>query len=228
MKFLRPHIIFVLLFLLKGICSTNQLYAQDSSGRQNYYLREVPDSIVASLQKDKQFTYANDAAYWAIKQERPVPLNGFLDFIRRPWFRNLVYLVIGVLVILAIYTVLKANNMFIFYASARKKRTLDLPAEATLDWDMSIAEALRDHDFRLAIRYHFLQLLHRLHDKNLITWHPETTNAEYLLALRKHPRYSEFQSLTRIYEYAWYGDFEVSESMYRQVAGRFNLLNNRI
>lgn len=228
MKFLRPYIIFVLLFLLKGMFSTNQLFAQDSSVWQNYYVREVPDSIVASLQKDKQFAYANDPAYWAIKQEPPVPLNGFLDFLRRPWFRYLIYLVIVILLLLALWAVLKANNMFIFYASARKKRTLDLPAEAILNWDMKIAEALRDHDFRLAIRYHFLQMLHRLHDKSLITWHPETTNAEYLLALRQHPRYHEVQSLTRIYEYAWYGDFEVSESLYRQVAGRFNLLNNRI
>lgn len=220
----RPHIIIVLLILFGGVSSAIPLSAQDSSRLQLYYFREVPDSIPTSLQAEKQFLYANDSAFWSIQQAKPVALDGYLDFWRRPWFKIIIYLIIFVILLLSLLAVMKANNMFIFYSCSRKKRSMVLPEGTILDWGGKIATAERDQHYRMAIRFHFLELLYRLHDHGLISYHPETTNADYLNSMRKYQGYSEFKSLTRIYEYAWYGDFEISESVYQQVAERFNHL----
>lgn len=43
-----------------------------------------------------------------------------------------------------------------------------------------IASAVKDGDFRLAIRYYYLQLLRQLNQKELIKYEFQKTNSEYL------------------------------------------------
>jgi len=90
-----------------------------------------------------------------------------------------------------------------------------------------INEAVANKDYRLAIRYMYLQTLHNLSTRNLIELSPEKTNSHYIHELRSSPSHREFASLTRSYEYAWYGKFEMDETQFNQLQNYFKqfLLN---
>lgn len=84
-----------------------------------------------------------------------------------------------------------------------------------------ILAAEKEGNYRLAIRYHFLGLLQRLADKELL--HPATgkTNAAYIRELPMELK-QDFSALVRIYEYAWYGRIPVSDSRYQELTQQFN------
>ena len=65
------------------------------------------------------------------------------------------------------------------------------------------------------------QSLHLLSERNLIQWHADTTNQEYLRQLSGAPQEPAFRFLTNAYEMVWYGDFELSESSFRVLHERF-------
>lgn len=83
-----------------------------------------------------------------------------------------------------------------------------LSTESLLDisWEIRMREALAAGEHRLAIRYGYLHLLQQLQLRELIQFRPEKTNIAYYRELGEVWR-PEFRNLTRIYEFAWYGNF---------------------
>lgn len=86
---------------------------------------------------------------------------------------------------------------------------------------ITAAEAKKD--FRMAIRYRYLKILHQLAEKNLLVPGTEKTNYQYMAELRKTaPDIArKFQPIVTQYEYVWYGEYPLSESLYREVAAGF-------
>lgn len=86
-----------------------------------------------------------------------------------------------------------------------------------------IGAAETKKDFRMAIRYRYLRILHQLAEKNLLVPGTEKTNYQYLAELRKSaPDIARrFQSIVTQYEYVWYGEYPLSESLYREIAAGF-------
>ena len=66
-------------------------------------------------------------------------------------------------------------------------------------------QAIRDNDYRLAVRYLYLNALKKLSDKKLIDWKPDKTNRQFVKELANHPLSDLFSKLSLIYEYVWYG-----------------------
>jgi hypothetical protein len=63
-----------------------------------------------------------------------------------------------------------------------------------INFPEAILKLEKQHDYRSAIRYHFLQALKKLSDKNLITWNPEKTNRDYLREIEKQSIEGRFQT----------------------------------
>ncbi len=99
---------------------------------------------------------------------------------------------------------------------------------ATTDYNKLIAQATTAQNYRLAIRYHYLQALQKLSLKNAIQFAPEKTNYQYVTELTNKPYKNEFASLTLNYEYAWYGGFEVSESIFFAIQNNFKQFNSQL
>ncbi|QOW10751.1 DUF4129 domain-containing protein [Kaistella flava (ex Peng et al. 2021)] len=95
-----------------------------------------------------------------------------------------------------------------------------------INFSESIEKFERQKDYRSAVRYQFLLVLKKLADKKLINWNPEKTNKDYLSELKTNDLKSNFKDLAYIFDYVWYGEFEVNEESYTQFKQKF--LNYKI
>ncbi|MCH5716784.1 DUF4129 domain-containing protein [Niabella hibiscisoli] len=98
----------------------------------------------------------------------------------------------------------------------------------SIDYTAAIQQALDNQNYRLAIRLHYLQVLKKLSEKDIIHYQPDKTNFDYLLQTRSTPHYSDFSGLTRQYEYSWYGLFPISPAQYEQVDQLFTNFHKKI
>lgn len=90
-----------------------------------------------------------------------------------------------------------------------------------------IDRALLNKDYRLAVRYYFLFVLKRLSETELISYGPDKTNTDYSKEIKQE--YAPlFKKVSRLYEYIWYGNFNVSESDFLKAKALFVSLNSKI
>tara|TARA_R110002012_G_scaffold320402_2_gene543930 strand:+ start:39304 stop:40041 length:738 start_codon:yes stop_codon:yes gene_type:complete len=94
--------------------------------------------------------------------------------------------------------------------------------------DDLIQNAIANKEYRLAVRYYYLQILKLLSEKEIIAWELQKTNSDYLYELSQHDLKNPFATVTRWYDYIWYGDFEIDETKYQKVAITFDELKNRL
>ncbi len=74
-----------------------------------------------------------------------------------------------------------------------------------------IETAINDGDYRLAIRYYYLQLLRQLNQKKLINYEFQKTNSEYLNEIKADRLRVQLKKVMRIYDFIWYGSFSLTE-----------------
>lgn len=120
-----------------------------------------------------------------------------------------------------------------FQRSYAKSKVSVLPDEAenlsaTTDYSKLIAQATAKGNFRLAVRYHYLQTLQKLSSKGVIQFAADKTNYEYVRELSGKSYKSEFATLTLNYEYVWYGEFDVDEEKFKAIQNNFNQFNSSI
>ena len=102
------------------------------------------------------------------------------------------------------------------------------------DFDTLIRQSAAKGNYRLAIRYQYLKLLHRLADKHFIEMAADKTNYQYVRELSSRGPavnqqfQNDFASLTLNYEYVWYGEFGVDDVIYNRIARGFNDFNQKI
>ena len=89
------------------------------------------------------------------------------------------------------------------------------------DFDRMIAEAEGEGNYRKAARLLYLQSLQRLNEQGLIEWKPDKTNRDYLSELRGFRFDGDFSRLTRLFDFVWYGGFELSSDDYRETRRAF-------
>lgn len=135
------------------------------------------------------------------------------------------YLVIAFAVIMILYIIVSGNFTGIVRGSAKKTgveyTVNDIDIDA-IDFDALIAEALTIKDYRRVVRLYYLQTLKALSDKNLIEFQPDKTNADYMRELKKSDLKPVFAKLTYVYEYVWYGQFEIDDNNFLAASKAFN------
>lgn len=90
-----------------------------------------------------------------------------------------------------------------------------------IDFEARIRNAIREQQFRAAIRWMYLKQLHLLHETARISWQAHKTNIDYIHELSTSPLKKQFQEISRIYEYAWYGDYPITEKVFRHAEAEF-------
>ncbi|MFT3702330.1 MAG: hypothetical protein QM802_08175 [Agriterribacter sp.] len=201
-------------------------------------VRKVPDSIVNALKNDDAFWYAN-LELKKKKEEQPESdswIDRFLFALFRlfsnPAFIQIAWMVIIGLFVGAIVWFLIQNKMNIFGSSAPAaiNRTVvegEIDNIFTTDIKAEIEKAVKNEHYRLAIRLHYLQLLKVFSQNNVLTYRNDATNLEYLTQLYSTTYYKDFFKVTRDYEYAWYGETNVSKQQYESVQNNFFELYNK-
>lgn len=195
--------------------------------------RMVPDSVVSQMKRDKDFSYANNPAFWA--KDEPDPRNDAWFRLMRwlgksVWFSRLLYIILGAILLFTIYVIAVRNRLFIFYASPQKKQVAIQMNEASLGADFSenIRSAIASGNFRLAVRYMYLKTLKMADKKGLIKFKIQSTNQEYLGQLQNQAIGRDFAFLTSVYEWIWYGAFEIDRQQFTMISQAFDNLYKKI
>jgi Domain of unknown function (DUF4129) len=97
-----------------------------------------------------------------------------------------------------------------------------------IDFDQAIADAEGRSAYREAVRWLYLKSLRVLADNNLIDWKINKTNIDYATELSAGNHYKDFQQLTRYYEFAWYGEFDLNHQDYQKVSQSFIRFNKTV
>tara|TARA_R110000850_G_scaffold277086_1_gene422295 strand:+ start:18501 stop:19328 length:828 start_codon:yes stop_codon:yes gene_type:complete len=153
--------------------------------------------------------------------------NSFLLFL----FKIFPYLIIGFIIAFLVWLFYRLNPGAKLFRS-EKQAEVFFTAEEEIIKSKNIQDlidsALQDKNYRLAVRYYFLQALKKLTDAGLINYEYDKTNSDYAREIIKEPLANTFRKITNIYEYIWYGSFEVSESDFLKAQKMFGNMNNQI
>lgn len=84
-----------------------------------------------------------------------------------------------------------------------------------------IDQALASANYRLAIRYYYLSVLQQLSEKELIDWEVQKTNMEYIYELKNDSLRNQFSRVTRLYDFIWYGNFDVNSETFKKAEKEF-------
>lgn len=95
-------------------------------------------------------------------------------------------------------------------------------------YDKLIAQAVMMKNYRLAIRFSYLQILQMLSASGLVQFSADKTNYQYVNELRGKPYQNDFAGITLNYEYVWYGKFDISEEVYKRLSAEYKAIHQKI
>lgn len=214
-------------------------------GRENHFLekngtdsfsvneRSLPPGYGKKLKEDKDFWYADTNVNKKEKKKLGSSGSSYIPFGQRTWVQTLLWLIIIGGFAGAIMWYLADSNVGLF----RKKRIAVSPDAGTeempedifaINYQKEIDKAVKQGNYRLAVRMMFLRLLKDLSDKDVIKYKQDKTNLDYLMELSSTAHYPSFFRLTRHFEYCWYGQFEVTGETYRVIASQFDQFEKQI
>jgi hypothetical protein len=204
---------------------------KDSSYLNTYALREVSHSKVNNYLTDPDYEYANDPEYWEKdKVQNNSGPSSFWNFLRNKTFQWVLFLgVIGV-IIYGIFLLARENN-FRWFSRISKQITEGEPdslLRGPVDYDEAIRKYQAEGNYRFAIRYLFLRLIHSVADKNIIQIKDSTTNTEIGRAFGQHPLASQFRYLASAYEYVYFGEFNLNKEKFDSLKMKFELFQEKI
>jgi len=97
-----------------------------------------------------------------------------------------------------------------------------------LDFENLISESIKVKNYRLAVRFLYLRSLKALSDASVINWNPNKTNYSYQYEIEDPSVRKTFIELTRIFDFVWYGEFELDEVNFREANDYFDEFNKAL
>lgn len=203
----------------------------ESTQQQDIHVRRLPDSVVNALRDDAAFWYANED--WnTTRQKRDNTLKPPKNFLHQTWFKSLMWLIIVCSFVTIIIWYLSVSSAGIFRRAPVEilKGDEGVISDDIFDisYPMEISKAVSSGNYRLGVRLMFLQLLKNLSEKNIIEYTQDKTNLDYLLQMHQSSYYKDFFRLTRNYEYAWYGKFDINKEAFSSIKNDFETFNRRL
>lgn len=140
---------------------------------------------------------------------------------------GLLILVVGY----AVYKLIIGERSGIFGRSS-KKQSEDVTAVVEdineTNWEKLLESAQKEGNLRLAVRYSYMLLLQVLERSELIQYRNDKTNYQYASELTDTPYKQPFRQLSRQYEYAWYGNFPITERSYEEYIDTLMTLKKKL
>lgn len=212
----------------KNMYRADSVLLKDSISENRVYPKNFKENI-QSRYKGNEFDYSTSKpreSFWAKLQRKILSLiqcvfgETSLESsakITAVIIRLFAILLVGFLVYFIIKFLLGKNGNFFF---GKRNKKVSISEEELheniheINFPESIVSFERAKDYRSAVRYQFLFILKKLSDKKFILWNPEKTNKDYVAELKADHLKSEFSNLSYIFDYVWYGEFNIDEQMY--------------
>lgn len=141
------------------------------------------------------------------------------------------YVIAGIVVFLLLKFFLKVNSNSII-STAKNKSVVSITEEEELikskDLSKLIQQAIQQKNYRLAVRYYYLNILKQLENKELIIWEQQKTNEDYSKEISHKNIQNSFAHLTRLYDFVWYGNFTINEAEFMRIESDFIQTTNLI
>lgn len=141
------------------------------------------------------------------------------------------YLILAVVLYFLLRFFLKVDSNTLLMKGA-ERATISLTEEEELikseNIQQLIDQAIAKKNYRLAIRYLYLSILQSLASKELINWQQEKTNEDYIKEIEKIEVKDKFTKSTLLYDFVWYGNFQINEPEFVKAQKEFNALKNLI
>lgn len=196
----------------------------------------VPDqSKIEEYKKDSRFDYKHvekKATWWDRVKQWFWSKVGKV-FVNVADSGILSVIIIIAIIILICFIVLKFLG--IDYRTLLGKKKLDTPEidiytenVHEMDFDTLIANAMKNGDYRLAVRFLYLKNLKLLSDKEFIDWKVNKTNYSYQHEINNSAIRSKFLENTLIFDYVWYGEFIIDQSQFSDIYNRMSNFSKMI
>jgi Domain of unknown function (DUF4129) len=197
--------------------------------------REISADSIALIKKDKGFYYqawldsllrAEQANMKITKAPPKLDLPDLGVFFTI--FKIVLWLLAIAILSFVIYKLFLGKSALFLTNKKNIDAVIDIEEESTAgQYDNLIKKAAAEKNYRLAVRYLYLQALYNLSEKGYVVRATEKTNYQYINELRKRSAAfaSLFSALTFKYEYIWYGEYPVSDSMYDSLQHSFREFN---
>ncbi|MEQ9468307.1 MAG: DUF4129 domain-containing protein [Ekhidna sp.] len=135
-----------------------------------------------------------------------------------PWLTRIVYYLIILIVLgAAIYYIIRiryGGGITPDY-NTHMSPVAGIAQTTPEDFDQSIAGAIKEKNFKLAIRYVYLKTLSSLAKKGMISLKDWKSPYDYERELQGDMA-SSYQEMARLFEYVWYGDFDAGEEEFNK------------
>lgn len=141
------------------------------------------------------------------------------------------YIILGIVLFLLLKFFLKVNLKSSSLTS-KNNPVVSITEEEELikikDISKLIQQAIQQKNYRLAVRYYYLNVLKQLENNALIIWEQQKTNEDYIKEISQKNIQHSFVNLTRLYDFVWYGNFVINETEFARVEQDFIEANNLI
>ncbi|SKB81787.1 protein of unknown function [Salegentibacter holothuriorum] len=202
-----------------------------------------PDEI-ENYKAEKAFDYLDriEEDSWWTRLKRWVNLkwNAFLQWLFGDYQTNafwsvilqalpyiLLVLVIGVITWLFI-RLNPANAMMAEPVTGKVNLQKEEELVRKADISSLINQAISEENYRLAVRYLYLKSLRLLDQKEYISYKFQKTNEDYINEITKPEIKEQFTKITRLYDFIWYGDFQLSKERFEKVDREFTEMENSL
>jgi hypothetical protein len=177
--------------------------------------RTVDAKQLDSLHKDEDFWYVDKA-----HRKKQKPKKEQSSSAKTNWLQPLIWILMIGGFIAVLFWFLWSSDVRLFRKPPQKTSREEVVEEDIfeIDYDKAIKDAIASGNFRVAVRLGYLQLLKELSERNIIRYSQQLTNSDYVMQLYGTNYYPDFFRITRHFEYAWYGGFNVSSAAYEKIS----------
>ncbi|MCI5080139.1 MAG: hypothetical protein MRY78_00525 [Saprospiraceae bacterium] len=91
-----------------------------------------------------------------------------------------------------------------------------------------LQKAIDQKAYNLAIRLYFLSVLKELSQQKIINWKKDKTNRDYQRELYNSPFLHDFRQLCLIFDHSWYGQRNITASVFQQLEPEFKSFLSQI
>ncbi len=187
--------------------------------------RFVDSTKIKAYLKDKGFSYFEDPEFTMTLWER------LKDWISKQFDKLLdldsegtawdifQYILIAFAVIAIIFGLYKSELKGLFFSNQKNEiNSFEVIEDIhSINFEELIEEAIKNRNYRYAIRLNYLRTLKILSDKEIINWKIDKTNHEYFSEIKQSTLKIKFEKITLDFESIWYGGIEVNQNDYKEL-----------
>ena len=145
-------------------------------------------------------------------------------------FYNILGIIGALFVVFVLYKLFFSGKQFIVNEKIEEEESVISFVERNLlDIDMNryINDAISEGNYALAIRYKQLLNIQLLAKKDIIYWNQNKTNLDLMDEIQDEHIKADFNKCSLLFDYVWFGDFELTKEKFDEVSMQFNEFQRR-